>query len=98
MILVSRKAEGANGLNQAVTKLSQLTGIIGTATSITADISKISEIERVISEIQKTETKIDIVIANAGATWGGPFESSPDSSSQKVLDLNVRSVFNLIRL
>lgn len=29
---------------------------------------------------------------------GGPFENSPDWSSQKILDVNVRGVFNLARL
>jgi NAD(P)-dependent dehydrogenase (short-subunit alcohol dehydrogenase family) len=41
---------------------------------------------------------LDILVANAGAAYGGPFDSTPDWSSQKVLDLNVRGVFNLARL
>ena len=72
--------------------------IHGSVVAISADISKTSEIERVVTQIRKTEESVDILIANAGATWGGPFEPTPDSSSIKVLDLNVRSVFNLIRL
>ena len=39
-----------------------------------------------------------ILVCNAGATYGGPFEPTPDSFSQKILDLNVRGVFNLARL
>lgn len=45
-----------------------------------------------------TNGKVDILIANAGATWGAPFDTHPDSAFAKVMDLNVRSVFNLIRL
>ena len=56
------------------------------------------EIQGLIDEIKKTEPKLDILVANAGASWGGPFEPTPDWSSQKVLDLNVRGVFNLVRL
>ena len=56
------------------------------------------EIERLVNEVKKHESTLDILIANAGATWGGPFEPTPDWSSQKVLDLNVRGVFNLARL
>lgn len=41
---------------------------------------------------------LDILVCNAGATWGSPFEDAPDNSSQKILDLNVRGVFNLARL
>jgi NAD(P)-dependent dehydrogenase (short-subunit alcohol dehydrogenase family) len=55
-------------------------------------------IERLVNEVKKTDEKIDILVANAGATWGGPFEPTPDWASQKILDLNVRGIFNLVRL
>lgn len=66
--------------------------------AIPADVSKVEEIERLVKEIQKSHSKLDILVTNAGAAWGGPFDDTPDSSTAKVLDLNVRSVFNLIRL
>lgn len=61
-------------------------------------MAQVGDIERLVTEVKKHESNLDILIANAGATWGGPFEPTPDSSSQKVLDLNVRGVFNTIRL
>lgn len=79
-------------------KLNALTGISGTAVGIAADVARTEEIQRLVKEVRKTESKLDILVANAGATWGGPFEPTPDASSQKVLDLNVRGVFNLARL
>ncbi|KAF2098445.1 NAD(P)-binding protein [Rhizodiscina lignyota] len=97
VILVSRKAEGPQGLNQAVQKLNALP-LHGEAISIAADLSKPSEVERVVEHLKKTEEKIDILIANAAATWGGRFDETPDWAVAKVLDLNVRSVFNLVRL
>jgi len=48
--------------------------------------------------LRTTEEQIDILVANAGATWGGPFEPTPDWATKKVLDLNVRGIFNLVRL
>jgi len=45
-----------------------------------------------------TDGKVDILIANAGATWGEAFDTHPDAAFDKVMNLNVRSVFNLIRL
>ncbi|KAL2061482.1 hypothetical protein VTL71DRAFT_6859 [Oculimacula yallundae] len=97
VILVARKTEGPTGLNQAVEQLNSLP-VDGNAEAHVADISKESEIKRVLEAIGKTETAIHILVANAGATWGGPFADSPDASSAKVLDLNVRGVFNLVRL
>ena len=70
----------------------------GKAIGIPANVAQVEDIERLVSEVKKHESKLDILIANAGATWGGPFEPTPDWSSQKVLDLNVRGVFNLARL
>lgn len=61
-------------------------------------MAQVEDIEKLVREVKKHETKVDIVVANAGATWGGPFEPTPDWSSQKVLDLNVRGVFNMVRL
>jgi NAD(P)-dependent dehydrogenase (short-subunit alcohol dehydrogenase family) len=98
VILISRKREGAHGLDAAIRQLVQIPNVQGTIDIIAADISRTDEIERIIAQIRKTEQAVDILIANAGLAWGGPFEPTPDASSTRLLDLNVRSVFNLIRL
>jgi len=98
VIVSARKAEGEQGINQAVEKLNKLPGISGKAIGIAANVADTEDIERLVKEVQKYEDKLDILVANAGATWGGPFEPTPDWSSKKVLDLNVRGVFNLARL
>ena len=41
---------------------------------------------------------VDVLLANAGATWGEAFDTHPDAAIARVLDLNVRGVFNTIRL
>lgn len=51
-----------------------------------------------VKEVMKTTDHIDILFANAGATWGEAFDTHPDSAFAKVMDLNVKSVFNTIRL
>jgi len=63
------------------------------AISIPADASKTSEIERLVAEVGKTTDHVDILFANAGATWGAPFDDHTDASFSKVMDLNVKSVF-----
>jgi len=85
-------------LNQAVERLNKLSGIKGTARSIAADLSKEDEIKRVVAEVAQAEGKLDILIANAAATWGGPFEPTPAWASAKVMELNVRSIFLLLQL
>ncbi|KAF1982584.1 NAD(P)-binding protein [Aulographum hederae CBS 113979] len=98
VIITARKSGGEQGIDQAVDKLNALPGISGKAVGIAANVANTEDIQRLVEEIKKTEPKIDILVANAGATWGGPFEPTPDWSSQKVLDLNVRGVFNTVRL
>jgi len=98
VIVTARKWDGAEGIGQAVDKLNKLPGIKGRALGIPANVADTKDIERLITEIKKEEDHVDIVVANAGATWGGPFEPTPDWSSAKILDLNVRGVFNLVRL
>ena len=68
------------------------------AISVPADSAKISDVEALVKEVSKTTDHIDILFANAGATWGEKFDTHPDSAFAKVMDLNVKSVFNTIRL
>jgi NADP-dependent 3-hydroxy acid dehydrogenase YdfG len=65
---------------------------------VPADSSKVSEIERLVAEVSKTTDHVDILFANAGASWGEKFDTHSDSAFAKVMDLNVKSVFNAIRL
>jgi len=67
------------------------------AIAIPADLAKVSEIERLAAEVAKTTDHVDILFANAGATWGAPFETHPESAFSKVMDLNVKSVFYTVQ-
>lgn len=98
MFITARKAEGSQGINQAVEKLNKIPGIKGRAVGIAANVAQEKDIERLLTEVKKTESKLHILVANAGATWGGPFETTPDWANQKVLDLNVRGIFNTVRM
>ena len=68
------------------------------AISVPADSAKIADIENLLAKVKETTDHVDILFANAGATWGEKFDTHPDSAFAKVMDLNVKSVFNTIRL
>jgi NAD(P)-dependent dehydrogenase (short-subunit alcohol dehydrogenase family) len=89
VFITSRKAKACE---EACTALNAL-GTQGTAISIPADLAKPSEIERLVKEVEKHTNKVDILFANAGATWGAPFDEHPADAFSKVMDLNVKSVF-----
>jgi gluconate 5-dehydrogenase len=62
---------------------------------VQADISDKDACLRLIDETLKRFGKLDILINNAGATWGAPAEDHPVEAWDKVMDLNVRSIFLL---
>ena len=68
------------------------------AISVPADSAKFANVETLVKKVMETTDHVDILFANAGATWGEKFDTHPDSAFAKVMDLNVKSVFNTIRL
>lgn len=68
------------------------------AISVPADSSNIKGIQSLVDQVKQTTDHVDILFANAGATWGAPFDTHPDEAFAKVMDLNVKSVFGTIRL
>lgn len=68
------------------------------AISVPADSAKVQGVEHLVREVSKTTNHVDILFVNAGATWGEKFDTHPDEAFAKVMDLNVKAVFNTIRL
>ncbi|KAL0467008.1 oxidoreductase [Neurospora intermedia] len=96
VFISSRKASACDS---AVKTLNALPGLApgAKAISIPADAATLSGVQHLVSEVAKHTDHVDILLANAGATWGAPFDEHPDSAFAKVMDLNVRGVFNTIR-
>ncbi|KAF7856155.1 uncharacterized protein EAF02_011414 [Botrytis sinoallii] len=95
--ITSRKASACEA---AVSTLNSLPNLSpgAKAISVPADISTIEGIQHLVSEVSKTTDHIDILFANAGATWGEKFDTHPDDAFAKVMNLNVKSVFGTVRL
>lgn len=66
MFICARKAEGAQGINQAVAKLNAL-GCEGIAVGVQANVAEEKAIQELVSKVRETEPKLDILVANAGA-------------------------------
>lgn len=63
-----------------------------------ADSSNMDGVNKLLAEVSKHTDRVDILFANAGATWGEAFDTHPDQAFAKVMDLNVRGVFNTVRV
>jgi len=63
------------------------------ASWLDADSSRPDEVTRVCTETLRRLGPVDILVNNAGATWGAPAEDHPLEAWDKVMNLNLRSVF-----
>ena len=67
----------------------------GECISIPADLTDMNEMDKLITKIKDKETKLNILVNNAGAAWGASFDDFPEIGWDKVMDTNVKSVFFL---
>ena len=70
----------------------------GTCISLPADVATEAGARGLADAVAAREQALDILVNNAGANWGAPLAEYPDSAWDKVLALNVKSVFHLSRL
>ncbi len=89
IVLSARKQ---NELDDAVAHL-KARGI--DASAVAADLSQESAITSLVDTTLERLGHIDILINNAGATWGAPAEDYPVEAWDKVMNLNIRSIFLL---
>jgi len=87
IVLTSRKAAD---LEEAAAELKAK----GIAVSwIAGDASDPTQVQAVVAEAMQRLGRIDILVNNAGATWGAAAEDHPLEAWDKVMNLNVRSLF-----
>jgi 2-deoxy-D-gluconate 3-dehydrogenase len=67
----------------------------GECISLPANVAEIDGIEGLVAEITKREKYLDILINNAGVSWGAPIDDFPEVGWDKVMDTNVKGVFFL---
>src|SRR5712675_2178905 len=89
IVLSSRKA---GDLKQAQEHLAGL-GI--KSDWIVADNAKDDDVKRLADEAIDKLGKVDILVNNAGATWGASTEDHPIEAWDKLMNLNIRSLFLL---
>ena len=89
LVIAARKQDE---LDDAVAHLSRL-GI--DATAVRADLGSEAGTTALADAALAQLGHVDILVNNAGATWGAPAEDHPVDAWDKVMNLNVRSIFLL---
>ncbi len=88
----SRKADACQAVADELTALGGAECI-----AIAADLSTEAECQRLAAAIAEREDRLHILVNNAGATWGAPFADYDEAAWDRVLDLNVKGVFQTTR-
>ena len=89
ILLSSRKATDLEDAQK------HLLGLGIKAEWIAADNTKDEDVIRLADEATKKLGRVDILVNNAGASWGAPTEDHPIEAWDKVMNLNIRSLFLL---
>jgi 2-deoxy-D-gluconate 3-dehydrogenase len=88
----SRKAEACDA---TAARLAEEYG--GSCTSIPANLAELDGINGFVEQLGAQESSVDVLVNNAGVSWGAPLEEFPENGWDKVMDTNVKGVFFLIQ-
>ncbi len=91
---VAISARKEDELKKAKERLSEV-GV--DAWTVAHDLQQTDRAASLVDNVVSNLGPIDILINNAGATWGAPAEDYPDDAWHKVMNLNVTSPFFLAR-
>ncbi|ANZ77408.1 BA75_05012T0 [Komagataella pastoris] len=99
VVITSRKEDQCMKAVQYLKDLSKTTNPGVEIGFIAADLSTDEGAKKLKSEYQQRYgNQLNILVANAGATWGASFEGHSRKAIDKVLGLNVAGVFQTIQL
>jgi len=90
VFISSRKADACE---EAAREL----GKLGPVHAFARDLSQEDECRLLVDDVAAHTDSIDILVNNAGASWGAPLEDYPESGWDRVMDLNVKGLFNMTR-
>jgi NAD(P)-dependent dehydrogenase (short-subunit alcohol dehydrogenase family) len=69
----------------------------GTCVSLPADLSGPAGADVLLEQLRAHESTVDVLVNNAGVSWGASLEEFPENGWDKVMDTNVKGVFFLIQ-
>jgi NAD(P)-dependent dehydrogenase (short-subunit alcohol dehydrogenase family) len=67
---------------------------VGECIALPADLSTEAGCRELAAELGRREERLDVLVNNAGNTWGAPLAEFDDAAWDRVLSLNVKGVFH----
>ena len=95
MLVRGLHALGAQVLTTArsADALEELAGELDGVTAVAADLSRADGVAALAEAVKVRWGALDVLVNNAGTSWGAPLDDYPQSGFDKVLALNIRAVF-----
>ncbi len=89
----SRKAAACAETAATLSEIGERSG--GTCAALPADLSDPANVPPLVEALAAQADRLDVLVNNAGATWGAPLAEYPDSAFDKLWAVNVKAVFRL---
>ena len=93
VLIASRKGADCARAAQELNAL----GCPGAAEGFAGDVGSEEGVAALAGEVRTRAPRLDILINNAGATWGAEFADFPYAAWQKIFSVNVAGLFHLTR-
>ena len=77
---------------EACDRAAEELGAFGECVSLPADASTVEGRAALVDELSSREQALQVLVNNAGANWGAPYETFPEKGFHKVIDLNLIAV------
>jgi NAD(P)-dependent dehydrogenase (short-subunit alcohol dehydrogenase family) len=98
VVISSRKADVCEAVAAELSAAGQAAAgqvPAGQCVAVPADLSNTEGAERLAAAVAGRFPSLDVLVNNAGATWGAPLEAYPESAFDKLWAVNVKAVFRL---
>lgn len=91
VMIASRKGDACAATASELNGL----GLPGKITAFAGDVSTAEGVAALAAEVTSRTDKLDILMNNAGISWGAPMGQFPFEAWQKVMSVNVAGLFHL---
>ncbi len=91
VLIASRKGEACESAAEALNALDAP----GSAEGFAGDVGSEEGVDALVKEVRARTNSLDILMNNAGTTWGAPLGQFPYDAWNRVLSVNVTGLFHL---